>query len=254
VRGEKYKERLREREYELIASSISDVVGRKSSTLKILEFGCGPGGGIEHLRKLGQLCLIDINKNKRLTVPADVKFFVADIRRTDFGDGEFDIVVSNQVLEYLGPKDAAFSEMKRIAKPDAYFVFSVPTAVWLILATPGQIQKKVANVLVSMLKTNKNGERTKSNASGGACRRQEAGFLNKFAVTGHGFNPQYSYCLREWRKRNWAKTLSSNDFEIVYKAPLLSYGSSHLPLIPPNRLMARLGLSSSYLFICKKRR
>ena len=99
-------------EYNLITSAIvsvvpSDLIGK----LQVMEYGCGPGVGVQSLSQLGDLLLTDIYRDPSLDLPDGVEFRIADIHETDFKDGEFDVLVSNQVLEYLDLKKA-FQEMK----------------------------------------------------------------------------------------------------------------------------------------------
>jgi len=146
--------------------------------------------------------------------------------------------------------------MKRIAKENAYYAFAVPTATWLVLSVPGQLLKKIQNVYTKV--QGRFGKRieTRSGEPGEASADEEPqpknDWLSKFAIRGHGYQPGFFKCLRSWGVGSWEKTLSSNGFTVVRKAPLLTYGSSNLPVIPPNRFLAELGLSSSFLFICRE--
>lgn len=252
-----FKAQKRRWEFDLITRTIKDVIPTEQvGKLRILEFGSGPSSGAQYLCQLGDLVVTDIYTHPLLNLPLGVEFRIADIHKTDFKDCEFDILVSNQVLEHLEDMKKAFQEMKRIGKENAYYVFGVPTATWLILTIPGQILKKLENISARM--KDRFG-RVSEATVGNPCRistekpkHVKKRRLSKFTIGGHGCYHRFFECLKAFRVRNWERVLLSNGFGIVGKSPLLTYGSTHLPIIPINRFLARIGLSSSYLFICKK--
>jgi SAM-dependent methyltransferase len=60
----------------------------------------------------------------------------ADIREASvlalpFGDGEFDAVVSSDVIYHLDDDDAALREMRRVLRPGGMLVVNVPAYRWL---------------------------------------------------------------------------------------------------------------------------
>ena len=223
--------------------------------MRVIEYGCGLGVGDQSLGQLGDLVVTDIYKDPLLNLPPGVEFRIADIHQTDFKDDEFDVLVSNQVLEYLDVKKA-FQEMKRIGKENAYYVFSVPTATWLILSISGQIFKKFENMYTKIKrrfrKVSERALNEPNRFSVVKTKHRSNRWLSKFAIRGHGYQPDFFKCLKSWRVGNWEKMLLSNGFVIVRRTPLLTYSSSNLPIIPTNRFLAKLVLSASYLFICKK--
>lgn len=250
-----FKQKRRKLEFQLITKMLTPLLHKESiGNIRILEFGSGPAGGIEYLSPIGHLVITDIHEHPLLNIPYNVKFKIADIHKTDFKNHEFDLLVSNQVIEHLENLEVAFSEMKRIAKPDAYFVFGVPTATWLVLTVPGQLFKKIENLRSRLSKIISSHAQHRNNASQNIdCKKQENSIKkNKFALGGHGCYPGFIECYKAFKIKSWRKKLISNGFTIIKSEPLLSYGSSHLPIIPTNRILAKLGLSSSYCFICQK--
>jgi len=248
--------RIRRREFDLITSALRSVTPiEQSKRLKILEFGSGAGAGAQYLCQLGDVVATDIYRHRLLELPAGVDFRIADIHNTDFKDNEFDILVSNQVLEYLDlPR--AFREMKRIGNEDALYAFSVPTSTWLILSVFGGVLKKFENLFCriehKLRKSDEERLNEPSEASAGERIQSKSNWLSKFAICGHGYQPGFFKCLKSWRVGSWRKMLESNGFVIVSKMPLLFYGSSNFPIIPANRFLTKLGLSSSFLFICRE--
>lgn len=249
-----YRAKVRCREFELIICAIKKVIdGRQVGTLKILEFGCGSCESAEYLSELGDLVVTDVKKSASLCLPPTVEFRIADIYHTDFREGQFDVVLSSQVLEHLEDMEQAFHEMKRISTRDAYYVFSVPTATWLVLSTPAKIFKKLENLFARMCGVQMRPKEVLShNGNNHFTRRVRQKWLDRFRLGGHGCYPRFCECFKAFRVRNWQMVLELNGFEVITQIPLLTYADSDVPIIPPNRLLARLGLASSYLFICRK--
>jgi SAM-dependent methyltransferase len=221
--------------------------------LQILEFGCGAAYGAQYLRQLGNLTTTDIYRSPLLELPPGTAFRIADIHQTDFENNQFDILVSNSVLQYLD-FERAFKEMKRIGKQNAYYAFSVPTATWLVLAMPAKVFKKLGNICArarSRLQdqTVPASSVSVSEAQPGDMKRN---WFGKFALGGHGRYGRFFEAFRGLRVRNWRRILLSHGFEIIRETPLLAYSDSELPMIPPNRFLTKLGLASSYLFVCTK--
>ena len=266
-----FKENRRKWEFSLISQAMLTYYPANIEPLPdihrrpaILEFGSGPSSGAEFLHKMGKLTVSDIYRHPLLNLPEDVEFVISDIHNTQFSGESFDVLVSNQVLEHLERLDIAFKEMQRITKANGHFFFSIPTATWLVLTIPGQLFKKVENVFNNIIRRNRKKkmidnnencssiEATDKNTLNGDIKTTNKSLLGKFQIGGHGCYPNFFNCFGMFKINNWRNTLLSNGFEIIKETPLLTYGSSHFPLIPTNRFLAKYGFPSSYLFVCKK--
>jgi len=248
-----YRAMVRRWEYDLIISKLKGILpAGRIGELKILDFGCGLCEGACRLSQLGHLVASDVCSRSISHLPDGVEFRIADIHHTDFVPDEFDLLFSSQVLEHLQDLKQAFREMKRIAKEDGYYVFSVPTATWLVLSIPAKILKKLKNVFMRIVSMyTRNAKVTSRNTNGDSVEEAHYTWLRKLCLNGHGCYPQFITCFRAFEVKTWRKVLLSNGFEIITEMPLLTYADSDIPIIPPNRLLARLGLASSYLFVCK---
>ena len=88
----------------------------------VVDFGCGRNGFIHHLRRLGFDGL-----------GVDFVFPEADIARpmhdTGLLDDVADVVTSFDAMEHLLPQDVnpVLDEMRRVARPRAWFCFSIST-------------------------------------------------------------------------------------------------------------------------------
>lgn len=83
----------------------------KKKKIKILDNGCGDGRNFEFLRKKGfdvfgtDISSIRIKKNKKKFNKYKKKFFNGDIRKLDFPDNFFDVILSEASLYYQSIED-----------------------------------------------------------------------------------------------------------------------------------------------------
>lgn len=96
----------------------------------VLEIGCGAGIVAATLREKYNMNVtgtdvdpeqIEIAK-KYHQENESLRFFEADATRLPFGDQEFDVVLSLQVLHHIGDWQAVLGEVNRVLKPKGCFV------------------------------------------------------------------------------------------------------------------------------------
>ncbi len=99
------------------------LTGRLEGSL--LDAGCGTGGFLAWAEAQGsftRLCGVDIGVEAielaRETVPR-AELHVAPLDRVPFGDAEFDLVVSNDVIQHVpeAALDASLRELRRVLRP-----------------------------------------------------------------------------------------------------------------------------------------
>jgi len=216
------------------------------------------------LEQFGELVMTDVCVNGHLVVPPGVQYRLADITHTDFDDNEFDLVVSSHVAEHIGELDGrprlaeALGEIKRIAAPGALAAFTVPTSLWQLLNAPGQIWGKLWNIAWRVLRLPRRAEPSDDDldaAALGANRpedEQPAKTLSqRLRLKGHGVYTGFWEAVKAFRVAAWRERFREAGFEILCEQRLLCYGSAKWPVIWPNRTLAKLGLCTSYQFICK---
>jgi SAM-dependent methyltransferase len=106
---------------------------------KILDVGCGDGGGIAFLNSLGwRASGVEVDPRAVLAAQAKGLDVVAgDIASAGFADESFDAVTSSHVIEHLHDPRAFFAESFRILKPGGTLVATTPNASSELLARHG---------------------------------------------------------------------------------------------------------------------
>lgn len=105
--------------------------GIDSKDKRILEVGCGRGGGISSIKKYletDKLFACDINKLNieycKNNHDKSIEFKVSDAHKLEYPDSFFDILVSVESSHcYHGPK-LFFSEVHRVLKPGGIFLYT----------------------------------------------------------------------------------------------------------------------------------
>ena len=104
--------------------------GLMTNTKRVLELGCGSGGLASFLHEQGiSIIASDIAQtaidHARKLYPG-IEFHAHSAETLPYEDQSFDIVMSFDVLEHLPHVDQHLSEVKRVLKPDGYYLFQTP--------------------------------------------------------------------------------------------------------------------------------
>lgn len=101
----------------------------------VLEIGCGPGGNLPMLARLGPLCAVELD-DYALSI-ARQRTPTADIRRgwlpenLPFADRQFDLICLFDVLEHVEDDHAALTAIAQRLTPTGYIILTVPAYAWL---------------------------------------------------------------------------------------------------------------------------
>jgi SAM-dependent methyltransferase len=107
--------------------------GKGRREAMILDIGCGAGSTLKELGKKGRGYGMDVS-------PRAVGYCLergidsvclGDASRLPYGDGLFDLITSIDVLEHVKDDVDAMREMRRVAKPGAVIIFTVPAFQFL---------------------------------------------------------------------------------------------------------------------------
>ena len=105
----------------------SAVLERSGEQTAMLDLGAG-AGIVEQMNfrdLVRQVCGIDLD-SRVLDNPYLDEARIAGGEQIPFGDAEFDIVISDNVLEHLDAPVAVFREIARVLKPGGHFLFKTP--------------------------------------------------------------------------------------------------------------------------------
>ncbi len=100
---------------------------------RILDVGCGTGSTLKELQEMGEASGADISEE---AVAFCRRRGCRDVRRVPeaglpFAEGEFDAVLSLDVLEHIADDRAALREYLRVARPGGVLLVTVPAYAWL---------------------------------------------------------------------------------------------------------------------------
>lgn len=110
--------------------TVFDQISESNRRYDCLDLGCGTGlSGLAFYSICNNLVGVDISK--KMILEAEKKNIYNEIINSDIADsfsklsGKFDLFLSTDVFIYIGNLDDVFEKVKEIAKPNAYFLFSI---------------------------------------------------------------------------------------------------------------------------------
>jgi SAM-dependent methyltransferase len=112
---------------------------------RILDAGCGVGGGLRWLSEFGVTTGIDWHPRAvQYATRASARVARASVQALPFLTGQFDLVTSFEVLYHLAVSDdvAALHEMARVLRPGGWLVVRVPAYNWLRGAHDRQVHTR----------------------------------------------------------------------------------------------------------------
>lgn len=101
---------------------------------RILDAGCGVGGGLRWLSAFGQVTGVDLHPLAiRYSAQVSHQVSRASVQALPFADQTFDLVTTFDVLYHLAVSDdvGALAEMRRVLGPGGWLLARVPANDWL---------------------------------------------------------------------------------------------------------------------------
>lgn len=119
----------------------------------LLEIGCGEGRGVELLAPLSNsytaIDKIPAVVEKLQANHPDYSFEVGTIPPLPYEDGQFDVVVSFQVIEHIQNDDLYLAEINRVLKPGGIALISTPNIKLTLSRNPWHIREYTAKELAA---------------------------------------------------------------------------------------------------------
>jgi 2-polyprenyl-3-methyl-5-hydroxy-6-metoxy-1,4-benzoquinol methylase len=107
----------------------------------VLDLGCNTGYGTEILsRSAKRVVGVDVSKEaisaaSRQYSDLGIEFQLIDGEQLPFDDGQFDLIISCQIIEHIVDYNVCLNELKRVLSPTGIAVFTTPNA--LLRLDPG---------------------------------------------------------------------------------------------------------------------
>ena len=106
---------------------------RQGRPLRILDIACATGMSFRFLSQYGDIRGIDISEETiRLCKQRGIDRIVrCDAMKLPFRDGSFDVILALDALEHFPDDRLAIREIRRVARPDALVLVTVPAFMFL---------------------------------------------------------------------------------------------------------------------------
>jgi SAM-dependent methyltransferase len=109
-------------------------LGAPPPARRILDAGCGAGGGLRWLSAFGQTTGIDLHPLAiRYSAQVSRRVSQASVQTLPFAAESFDVVTTFEVLYHLAVSDdeEALKEMRRVLRPGGWLIVRLPAHDWL---------------------------------------------------------------------------------------------------------------------------
>lgn len=109
-------------------------VSKRAGDKTVLEIGCNTGYGTRIVSSVCRRIVgvdLSLNALKVATTRyagANINYLLIDGLKLPFADGEFDLIISFQVIEHISNYETYLSELKRVLAPAGVVVFTTPNA------------------------------------------------------------------------------------------------------------------------------
>lgn len=102
----------------------------------VLDAGCGSGRTLEQLSPLGAVSGVELNQDAATVARGrrDFDVRIARVESLPWGSETFDLITCLDVIEHIPDDRAALGELRRVSKPGAWLLVTVPAypALWSV--------------------------------------------------------------------------------------------------------------------------
>src|SRR5438876_7366584 len=118
----------------LMHLSAYEEAAKRASGKKVLEIGCNTGYGTKIISRVCRRIIgVDLSASALKVAAerysgANINYLLIDGLKLPFADGEFELIISFQVIEHISNYDTYLSELKRVLAPAGMVIFTTPNA------------------------------------------------------------------------------------------------------------------------------
>jgi len=167
-----------------------------------------------------------------------------------FADGQFDYVFSSNVLEHIRDLDTAFTEMRRVARPDAIFVHVLPSTAWRFWTNVAHYPYLVRRYLLRSHEPGAMEIAMPGSIRDGVRRRGLSHLIRRALVPApHGEYKSSVAELYYFSATRWLRTFRQHGFDVVERRATRIFYTGYM-LAPQMRMGARRTLAAALGSAC----
>lgn len=117
----------------IVLSTLEARLGPDANSLRILDFGCGTGTMLGHLRRFGEAQGVDGDSEaiRFCLQRGEDQVQLSESAELPFAADSFDLVTTLDVLEHIEDDAGAAGEIRRVLRPGGTLLATVPAHQWM---------------------------------------------------------------------------------------------------------------------------
>lgn len=128
-----------------------NTITKKVKNPKILDFGCGDGRSVPVWGLLGEAHGFDLSEDAMKVASLNFPTFnfkFGDACNSDYANGFYDIVISQEVIEHIIDQEKYISECHKLLKKDGFLILTTPNKFYFDRLKGGNYSKQpIENII-----------------------------------------------------------------------------------------------------------